>query len=117
VSVGAPVIVRVRAENRSGEPWEMKPGNFAGIHLAFAVAQFPDTVAFRGQAGLERRTVPPGGTVDFVVAVPPIRTPGKYVIVAEMTDARGTGVPIRANSFVQFGDEALLAPIEVVPTD
>jgi protein tyrosine phosphatase (PTP) superfamily phosphohydrolase (DUF442 family) len=114
VKVGQPIVARIRAENTSAEPWELEPGTFAGIHLGFMLAQFPDTLAYRGQAGLERRTVPPGGVIDFVLAVPSQKTPGKFVLVAEMTDATGAGVPIRANSFVQFGDVSLLAPVEVV---
>ncbi|MGL6095737.1 MAG: tyrosine-protein phosphatase [Fimbriiglobus sp.] len=114
VKVGQPIVARVLAQNTSAEPWELQPGNFAGIHLGFMLAQFPETVAFRGQAGLECRTVPPGGEIEFVLAVPPQRTPGKFVLVAEMTDATGAGVPIRANSFVQFGDVSLLAAVDVV---
>ena len=30
-----------------------------------------------------------------------------------MTDATGAGVPIRANSFVQFGDESLMVKLIV----
>jgi hypothetical protein len=30
-----------------------------------------------------------------------------------MTNATGTGVPVRANSFVQFGDESLMTELVV----
>ena len=38
VPAGKPLALRVRATNRSAEPWELKPGDFAGIHLSYLVA-------------------------------------------------------------------------------
>ncbi len=69
-------------------------------------------LVYRGQAGLFRATVPPGGSIDLLAAVPPL-PPGRYVVKAEMTDATAAGVPVRANSFVQFGDESLMAELVV----
>jgi protein tyrosine phosphatase (PTP) superfamily phosphohydrolase (DUF442 family) len=113
IAASAPTAVRVRATNRSTEPWELKPGHYAGVHLAWCVAKDPLTAVFRGQAGLQRATVRPGESIEFTIAVPPLLAPGSYVLVAEMTDATGAGVPIRANSFVQFGDAAILTELRV----
>jgi hypothetical protein len=112
VPANKPVALRVRAVNRSGEPWELKPGNYAGIYLGYVVANESLEVIHRGQAGLLRATVPPGGSIDLTAAVPPL-PPGRYAVVAEMTDATAAGVPIRCNSFVQFGDESLMAELIV----
>lgn len=105
--------LRLRAWNRSEEVWQFQPGDQAAIHLAYIVASDPRTAAYRGKAGLFRATVPPGESIDLMVAVPPLKTPGTYALVAELIDARGSGVPVRANSFVQFGDAAILAEIRV----
>jgi protein tyrosine phosphatase (PTP) superfamily phosphohydrolase (DUF442 family) len=110
---GQPVALRVRAVNRSAEPWELKPGNYAGVYLEYVVvAKEGLELVYRGQAGLYRATVPPGGSIDLLAAVPPL-PPGRYVVKAEMTDATAAGVPVRANSFVQFGDESLMAELVV----
>ena len=104
---------RVRATNRSATAWEFKPGNYAGIHLGYVVAGESLTPVYRGQAGLLRATVRPGESIDLTVTVPPLKTPGRYALVAEMHNATAAGVPIRANSFVQFGDESLMAEVMV----
>jgi protein tyrosine phosphatase (PTP) superfamily phosphohydrolase (DUF442 family) len=112
VPANRPVGLRVRATNRSAVAWEFKPGNYAGIHLGFVIASDRLQAFHRGQAGLLRATVPPGESIDLTLAVPPL-PPGRYVLVAEMTDATGAGVPVRANSFVQFGDESLMTELVV----
>ncbi len=113
VPADQPLHLKVRATNGSADPWEFKPGNQAGIHLLYKVLPDPTTEAYKGQAGLFRRTLPPGGSVDLTLAVPPLKVPGAYTIVAEMIDARGCGVSVRSSSFVKFGDEPLLAQFTV----
>ena len=103
----------VRARNTSAEAWEFKPANYAGIHLAFTVQTEKGEEVYKGQAGLFRRTVPPGGAVDLTVAVPPLRAPGTYVLKADLMDATGAAVPIRTTTFYQFGNDPLMAFIEV----
>lgn len=105
--------LRLKATNRSTEPWRLKPGNYAGVFLSYVVADSSLQPIYRGQAGLWEETVPPGGSVIFNVTLPPLRTSGHFALVAEMTIASGASVPIRANSFVQFGDEAILADLNV----
>ena len=113
VPVGKPFTVRVKATNRSNEPWVFKPGNYAGIHLSFVVANSPSEVGYRGQAGLLHATVPPGESIVLTVHVPPLKKAGIYALVADMHDATAAGVPIRTNSFVQFGDESIMADVVV----
>jgi hypothetical protein len=105
--------VRVRAVNRSNVPWELKPGNYAGVHLGFVVANEKLESVYRGQAGLLRATVPPGESIDLTIAVPPLHSSGRYALVAQMQDATEAGVPVRATSFVQFGDESIMAEVTV----
>jgi hypothetical protein len=104
--------VRVRATNRSAVPWEFKPGNHAGIHLGYVVADGTLAIIHRGQAGLLQATVRPGESIVLTVVVPPL-PPGKYALAAEMIDARGASVPIRSASFVQYGDDKILAALVV----
>lgn len=112
VPASKPLALRVRATNRSIAPWEFKPGDHAGIHLETVLANDKLELIARDRAGLLRATIPPGGSIDLTVTVPPL-PPGRYTLVAQMTDATGAGVPVRANSFVQFGDESLMAELVV----
>jgi len=105
--------VRLKATNRSTETWEFKPGNYAGIHLHFVVADSGLQPLHRGQAGLLRTSVPPGESIVLNVVVPPLKKPGHYALVAEMHDATSASVPIRTTSFVQFGDESIMADVFV----
>ena len=113
VSRDRPLKLRLLATNTAAEAWEFRPGNQAGIHLLYKVASDPVTEAYRGQAGLFRRTVPPGDAVELALAVPPLRVPGRYTLVAELIDARGCGVSIRSSSFVKFGADPILAEVTV----
>lgn len=113
VRAGKPFAVALRATNRSAEAWEFRPGNYAGIHLYYVVADEANGPLFKGQAGLFRKTVLPGESIELTATVPAIAKPGKYVLGAELHDARGAGVPIRAGSFVQYGDRAVLTEVVV----
>ncbi|HEY2785933.1 MAG TPA: tyrosine-protein phosphatase [Fimbriiglobus sp.] len=114
VPANKPIILQVRATNRSSEAWELKPGSTAGIHLGYSV-WFPDEPVprYAGKAGLFRRTVSPGESVDLDVVVPALKSPGTYLLKIEMFDYRGAGVDARAMAFVQFGAEPLLAGLRV----
>lgn len=113
VPVGKPFAVRVKVTNRSTEAWELRPGDYAGIHLSYVVANVKLEILHRSIAGLMRRTVQPGESIELTLAVPPLKVPATYNLVAQMIDARGAGVPIRSNSFVKFGDESIMAAIVV----
>lgn len=109
-----PMALRVRATNRSDEPWELTPGSTAGIHLGYSVSR-PDETTPRhtGKAGLYRRTVRPGDSVELSVVIPALKTPGSYLLKAEMLDYRGAAVDVRATSFVQFGSDPLMVELKV----
>ena len=107
-----PMAARVRCENRSDTAWVMKPGHFAGIHLAYTLFDDAGRVVWSGRAGLRFETVPPGGETEITV---PIRglPAGRYRLAVEMHDATAAGIPFRTNSFVKFGDDSLAAELTV----
>lgn len=107
------LALKVTAANTSAEAWEMKPGNYAGVHVDFTVQTEAGDLVYRGQAGLFRRAVPPGGSVGLTLAVPPLKTPGRYSLRADLMDATGAAVPVRQTGFYQFGADPLLVTIEV----
>jgi protein tyrosine phosphatase (PTP) superfamily phosphohydrolase (DUF442 family) len=112
LAAGQPRVVRLRVENRSAGVWRFEPGDLAGVQLLYSVSAGDGKPIARQRAGLFRRDVNPGETVDFDLLVPPLPA-GRYVLTAELLDARGAGVPIRASSFVKMGDEAAQAEVEV----
>ena len=95
--------MKLRATNTADDAWQFQPGDFAAIHLMYKVARDNTDWIYENKAGLFRRTVNPGESIDLQLALPAFG-PGKYVLVAEFIDARGCSVPIRANSFVKCGD-------------
>ena len=113
VAADKPFALRLRATNTSTEPWHFEPGNHAAMHLLYKVSSGLNATEFRGQAGLLRKTVAVGESIEFMLAVPPLKTLGSYTVVAELIDARGCGVTIRSSSFVKFGDAAAMALVLV----
>jgi len=112
IAAGTPFALGLRATNLSDEPWQFEPGNHAAIHLLVRVAGADGKEADRQQAGLFRRTVAPGASVDFTLALSPLPA-GQYTVTAELIDARGCGVSIRSSSFVKLGDGCAATAIEV----
>jgi len=104
--------IRVRAENLSQTPWQLKPGTYAGIHMAYAVFDKDGNAVWSGRTGLREETVPPGGSTEVLVPVIGLK-PGQYKLVVDMHDATSAGIPFRTNSFVQFGDDSLAADLLV----
>ncbi len=104
--------LRVTAANTSDTAWELKPGTFAGIHLAWAVYDAAGETMQYERTGLRFETVPPGGTTDFVLAVKAL-PPGTYTVTAELHDATAAGVAFRTSSFVKLGDGSLVTELEV----
>lgn len=105
--------IPVTATNTAGEPWELRPGNYAGVHVQFTVQTDRGATVHTGQAGLFRKTVQPGESLALTLAVPPLGSPGVYLLRADLMNADEAGVPIRQTGFYQFGASPLLLPIEV----
>ncbi|MGL6074649.1 MAG: tyrosine-protein phosphatase [Fimbriiglobus sp.] len=113
LKVGESAVLKLRAKNNSTQSWAFQPGHYSGVHLLYKVASDPTQELHRDHAGLIRRDVAPGETIDFDLVIPPIRTPGTYAVIAELIDARGCSIPIRSNSFVKLGDSLAMTNIEV----
>ena len=104
--------LRVSAENRSDTAWELKPGTFAGIHLAWAVYDAAGETMQYERTGLRFETVPQGGKTEFRLAAKALK-PGRYTVTAELHDATAAGVAFRTNSFVKLGDGSLVLELQV----
>lgn len=105
--------IKVKATNTSSEPWVMQPGDYAGIHLEFSVYSPGGAKVHTGLAGLFRRTVPPGESVELTLAVPPLKVPGVFILHSYLMDATQAAVPIRQRGFYQFGSDPLMLNIDV----
>lgn len=112
VAKNSPFTAVVRCENRSDTVWQLKPGQFAGIHVCYAVYAETSPAADEGRSGLRHETVPPGGSTEVPIPVGRL-APGKYRLVAEMHDATAASIPFRVQAFAKFGDESLVAEFEV----
>jgi len=108
VAVGEIVTARVRCTNTSNETWTMLPSLNAGVHLIWRVQDDQRKVIAAGQAGLFEKTVPPGGSVDLLIATPPLEVTGRLVLRAGMDNPRHS-------TFAQVGNEILEASVEAVP--
>jgi protein tyrosine phosphatase (PTP) superfamily phosphohydrolase (DUF442 family) len=104
VKAGTAPAFPVRLTNRSDDDWEFQPGSTAGVQLGYSLWKDGKPVA-EGKAGLVRKTVRPGESIDLVVALPPVRQPGEYVFKLYLADYRGAGIPERATLFTKYGDD------------
>jgi len=107
-----PIGFRVKAENRSNVPWELKPGTFASVHIAFVVFDKDGHDRGSGRTGLRFETVPVGGSTEILVPLAGLPA-GRYKLVVEMHDSTAGGIPFLTNSFVKFGDGSLVADLVV----
>jgi protein tyrosine phosphatase (PTP) superfamily phosphohydrolase (DUF442 family) len=102
---GVPLTVRIRAHNTSVKPWQMHPGNTAGIHCQYVLVE-DGRFAGDGRAGLFEALVPPGGSVDLALTLPALHRPGRYELRADLVDEQHA-------VFMQEGSEPLLLEVEV----
>jgi protein tyrosine phosphatase (PTP) superfamily phosphohydrolase (DUF442 family) len=102
----------LRATNRSADPWRFTPGTTAGIHLQYRLFDVNGATVHDDVAGLMRRTVQAGESIDLLLAFPKL-APGRYTLRAEMADFTGAAVSVRAKFFYQFGSDAMMATIIV----
>ena len=104
VKAGSAPTFHVRLTNRSDDDWEFQPGSTAGVQLEYALTKEGRSV-WEELAGLLRKTVRPGDSIDLVVALPPLRERGEYGLRLVMSDYRGAGIPDRATLFTKYGDD------------
>lgn len=107
-----PFSIVMRARNISGDDWNFRAGSTAGIHVQYQLHNQAGEQVHLDRAGLMRRTVAPGESIELHLPLPPL-PPGRYQLRADLADFRGAGLPVRAQYFFQFGSEALLAVLHV----
>lgn len=107
-----PLALKVSAENVSDTAWQLKPGVFAAIHLAYTLYDATGETVQGERTGFRFETVPPGGKTEFALGIRKLK-PGRYTIAAELHDATAAGVAFRTNSFVKLGDGSLVTELEV----
>jgi protein tyrosine phosphatase (PTP) superfamily phosphohydrolase (DUF442 family) len=112
IRAGEPRGFKVRAENRSNVPWELKPGTFASVHASYALYDSESKDVLSGRAGLRFETVPVGGSTEILIPLPGLKA-GTYKLVVELHDSTGGGIPFLTNSFVKFGDGSLVTELVV----
>ena len=61
----------------------------------------------------DKPEVPAGGSIKLVLVVPPLKTPGGYLLRADLVDATAAGVPVRTAGFYKFGCDPLLVNFRV----
>lgn len=106
LSPAEPLTLTLRAENTSNETWHLKPGTGAGIRARYIVCDVTGQQVYLGHAGLFRREVPPGESIDLTLAVPPLKVPGNYVLLADLLDEEDC-------TFSQVGSEPLVRELTV----
>jgi hypothetical protein len=62
----------------------LRPGTAAGVHVRYLLLDEHGLPLKFERAGLFRAAVPPGGHVDLTLAMPALRKPGRYNLLAEL---------------------------------
>jgi protein tyrosine phosphatase (PTP) superfamily phosphohydrolase (DUF442 family) len=83
---GNPFAVQVRFHNTSIRPWHLRAGSSAGIHGSCTLWDSSGNLVFCGRSGLFDADVAPEESVDLTLAIPAVRTPGKYLLQIDMVD-------------------------------
>lgn len=103
---GRPAAVHIRARNDSVESWQLRPGTGSGVHMRFSVIDPKGVTMQQGFAGLFRKNVPRGESVDLTLALDAL-PPGLYTLAADLHEVPDV-------SFAQLGSEPLVKEF-VVP--
>jgi hypothetical protein len=98
---------RVRCRNTSVKPWRFRPGNNAGIHVAYTIHDSDGRIVRDGRGGLFDATMAPGEAVNVTLAVAAPLAPGSYELRIDMVDEQHA-------YFLQVGAEPLCWKLEVV---
>lgn len=86
IRTNEPSGFRVRLRNAGPKPWNFQPQSQAGHHLGFTVFDDKDDPIHLGKAGMLRRRVEPGESIDITLVVPPLKKPGRYRILADLRE-------------------------------
>jgi hypothetical protein len=83
---GQPAALRVRVQNTSVKPWRLSPGNNAGIHAGYILADEQGRCVVSGRAGLIDAVVAPGQSIDLTLPLPALHKLGNYALMVDMID-------------------------------
>jgi hypothetical protein len=103
---GQPGSVKVRCNNASARPWQLRAGTTAGVHARYILRDPDQAFLSTARAGLFNATVASGEHVDLTLVIPPLARPGKYSLFVDMVDEQH-------GWFFQMGSEPLLVDLEV----
>jgi protein tyrosine phosphatase (PTP) superfamily phosphohydrolase (DUF442 family) len=95
-----PLALRVVVHNTSPQPWPLRAGTSAGIHVSYALIHAEGDAAAVGKAGLFDAVVPPGGSLPVTVTLPALHRPGQYRVFVDMVEEQHC-------TFYQTGSEPL----------
>jgi protein tyrosine/serine phosphatase len=102
---GQPAAIHLRALNESVETWHLRPGTGSGVHLKFTISDPSGAPVQQGFAGLFRKEIPRGQSVDLTLALSGL-PPGRYTLIADLHEVPDV-------SFAQLGSEPLVQEIAV----
>ncbi|HMP61107.1 MAG TPA: tyrosine-protein phosphatase [Gemmatales bacterium] len=87
LQVGQWTRLEFRVTNRSRRPWRLMRAAHAGVHLRVFVRDVKtQTFLATGGSGFFDQIVPPGGSVELIVALPPLQHAGSVEVFADMSD-------------------------------
>jgi protein tyrosine phosphatase (PTP) superfamily phosphohydrolase (DUF442 family) len=98
--------VRVRARNTGMKTWHFLPGTSAGIHGGFMIWDDQDRGVTSARVGLYKANVPPGGTIDLTLPIPPLHRLGRYRMLVDLREEQQCW-------FYQVGSEPLELELKV----
>jgi hypothetical protein len=106
IRCGEPALLAVRVTNTSAGSWRLCAGNNAGVHIGFILWDSADRTVATGRSGLFDAEVVPGESIELQLALPVLKTPGRYHCLIDMVEES-------QGWFHQMGSEPLEKELEV----
>jgi protein tyrosine phosphatase (PTP) superfamily phosphohydrolase (DUF442 family) len=111
VERGRGFAVTIRVKNTSVQAWTFRTGPAGGIQLRAGLFNEAGAKLHTARAGLFEGRLEPGQSREFTVGFPPLATPGRYLVHADMLDSQS--IDLHDSDFVQYGSEPLLFDVSV----
>lgn len=83
---GEPLGYRLRVRNTSSHTWHFRPHDLAGIHVGAELLGPDNTLLRMLRAGQFERDVAPNETIEVTLVIPPLESPGRYLLRLDMLD-------------------------------
>ncbi len=107
VSRDEPCVIPVRVRNDSRDDLHLSADLFGGLYLRWSLLKADRTPVLVSQpGGLRDARLPPGGSTELHVYLPPMKVPGRYWLMIDLFDRL-------VGSFAVYGSEPLLVELEV----